>query len=296
VPLLLDDQAVGTLALVWAQEIDFGEDSRQLLGALARYTAQAVDRARLLAERREVARTLQAALLPDLPPVPWLPMSGFYRPAGTADLVGGDWYDAFVSVPGDGERSETVTVVVGDVTGHDTYAAAEMGRLQAKLRALAIDHPDEPDELMRRLDRVMLANVHNRLATAIVANVTTRPDGTVTFSWCSAGHPPPLLIEPGDAEARYLSRPADPLLGLEAGLRRHRHSVVLPPGSTVLLYTDGLIERRDRDLDDGLQALLRSASSQRTDGLEALVRALAEDLLTTEPDDDTVIFALRTMH
>ena len=101
VPMLLGRAAVGTVVLIWDHEVCFGEDDVRLLWTLARYCAQAVDRAQLLAERREVAHTLQAALLPILPTISWLQMSGEYRPANLAEAVGGDWYDAFISDPGD---------------------------------------------------------------------------------------------------------------------------------------------------------------------------------------------------
>ena len=101
-PLALGAQPLGTLSLIWAEPRRFSADDRELLAGLARYTAQAVDRALLLAERRDAARTLQEALLPPLPTVDWLEIAGVYRPAHVADAVGGDWYDAFRTEPHEG--------------------------------------------------------------------------------------------------------------------------------------------------------------------------------------------------
>ena len=292
--MLLGPTAVGTLVLIWQAPSDFSATDQQLLWALARYGAQAIDRALLLAQRREVARTLQAALLPILPEIPWLDMCGRYWPANLAETVGGDWYDAFVSDLDGAPGQRTITVSVGDVAGHDTHAAAEMGRLVSKLRALAIDHPDDPDRLLQRLERVMTANVHNRHASALVANLTLNNDATVTMTWSNAGHLPPLILRPG-AEPELLERPANVLLGVSGSSpERDTHSVTLPPDTTVLLYTDGLIERRNEDLDDGLQRLATFAGEHRDRSLAGLVDRLITEAANDGHHDDTVLFALRT--
>jgi serine phosphatase RsbU (regulator of sigma subunit) len=294
-PMLLGNTAVGTVVLIWAEETSFSADDQRLLWALARYSAQAIDRAQLLAQRREVAHTLQAALLPVLPEISWVDMCGHYRPANLAETVGGDWYDAFVSDLGDSNRPATLTVAVGDVAGHDTHAAAEMGRLVAKLRALAIDHPDDPHRLLRRLERVMMANIRNRHASALVANLTRNADTTVTMTWSNAGHPPPLVLQPG-AEPIYLERPANLLLGISRPAPdRDLYTITLPVDTTVLLYTDGLVERRDEDLDDSLQRLADTANQHRHLALDDLVNALiTRATIDDHQDDDTVLFALRT--
>jgi serine phosphatase RsbU (regulator of sigma subunit) len=294
-PMLLGGSVIGTVVLIWPEETSFHADDQQLLWALARYSAQAIDRARLLAQRREVAHTLQAALLPVLPEVAWLEMYGHYRPADLADMVGGDWYDAFISEPGEAGRPESLTVTVGDVAGHDTHAAAEMGRLVAKLRALAIDQPDRPDRLLRRLERVMNANIHNRHASALVATLTPDEDAGVCMAWSNAGHPPPLVLVPG-AEPAFLRETANLLLGISyPAPERDAHLLTLPPGSTVLLYTDGLIERRDEDLSDSLVRLARLADVHRELALPELVASVIAGTATdAQQHDDTVLFALRT--
>ncbi len=291
-PMLLGGTAVGTIALVWADETAFTHEDQKLLWALARYSAQALDRARLLAAHREVAHTLQAALLPTLPQISWLEMFADYRPANLAVTVGGDWYDAFISEPGDHSNEQTLTVVVGDVAGHDTHAAAEMARLQAKLRALAIDHPDDPHLLLHRLDHVMTANVHNRLATAVVANLTPRTDGVIGIAWSNAGHLPPLVLEPG-MEPFYLERTPDALLGLDETLPRHTHWTSAAPGTTILMFTDGLIERRGHDIDESLATFVSKANEHRNLDLPDLIDALMAEATISTHDDDTVLLGLR---
>jgi serine phosphatase RsbU (regulator of sigma subunit) len=295
VPMLLGSRPVGAIVLMWAHEVSFTEDDRRVMWALAQYTAQAVERAQLLADRRAVAHTLQAALLPVLPPISWLEMAGEYRPASTADMVGGDWYDAFVSVPagpGDDDVAETLTVCVGDVTGHDTHAAAEMGRLQAKLRALAIDAPALPHRLLERLERVMTANIHNRLATAVAANLTPRADGTIDMAWSNAGHLPPLIVAPASAP-HFLEQRPQPLLGLRDRRPRTTHTVTLQPGTTVLMYTDGLVERRGQSIDEGMAELARTADVHRDLDLTQLARLIVDRAAADAHQDDTVVFALR---
>jgi serine phosphatase RsbU (regulator of sigma subunit) len=229
-----------------------------------------------------------------LPEIEWLEMCGHYQPAQVTETVGGDWYDAFLCRPRSTDPAQTLTISVGDVAGHDTHAAAEMGRLVAKLRALAIDRPDEPDRLLQRLEGVMTANVHNRHASAIVANVTRDAAGAVSLTWSNAGHPPPLLLRPGSAPT-YLSTAPDPLLGVSVTLpRRSDHTIDLPADSTLLLYTDGLVERRHEDIEEGMERLARVADRHRERPLTDFVAALIADAASEAHDDDTVLLAVRT--
>jgi serine phosphatase RsbU (regulator of sigma subunit) len=290
-PLQLGAAPLGTLALAWLEPRIFSAEDRELIGGLARYTAQAVDRAMLLAERRDAARTLQEALLPALPEVSWVEVSGLYRPAHVADAVGGDWYDAFQA--GAGGDGEPLTIVVGDVAGHDTAAAATMGQLQWSLRSLAVDASGSPARLLERLDRVIARTGTTRIATVVVAVLAPTDDGPVELTWSNAGHLPPVLLPPR-GPATFLERPIDPLLGLSAELRRGDHSVTLPAGSSVLLFTDGLVERRGGDLQVELDAVLAAAERHRGLQLPALLRAILSDVLADGHDDDIVLFGVRT--
>lgn len=290
-PLQLGSRVLGSVALLWSTPQAFDAGERELLLGLARYAAQALERASLIAERRDVARTLQTALLPRLPDVSWLEVAGRYLPAHVADAVGGDWFDAFTSATG-ADGTEHLTFAVGDVTGHDTAAAAVMGRLQATLRALAVDVPDSPDRLLTRLDHVMARTGVDRMATAVAASVRGAPGGPVTMTWSNAGHLPPLYLAP-DAAPEYLERPVDLLLGLRADATRRTHSTVLAPGSTVLLFTDGLVERRGQAIDEGLESLAYAAGAHRDLALPALLERIVEVASAGGHDDDLVVFGLR---
>ncbi|MHA3703471.1 GAF domain-containing SpoIIE family protein phosphatase [Jatrophihabitans sp. YIM 134969] len=290
-PLQIGARLFGSLTLMWSTPQPFDEDERDLLLGLARYTAQALERASLMAERRDVARTLQTAMLPVLPEVGWLDVSGRYLPAHVTDAVGGDWFDAFTTTETP-DGCEHLTVVVGDVTGHDTAAAAVMGRLQATLRALAVDVPDSPDRLLTRLDQVMARTGVDRMATAVAATVSSTPDGRTELTWSNAGHLAPLYLPPS-GPAEYLERPVDILLGMMTGARRESHTTTLAPGSTVLLFTDGLVERRGQALDEGLDALAATAEHHRGQPLEEMLSLIVEVASAGGHEDDIVVFGLR---
>jgi serine phosphatase RsbU (regulator of sigma subunit) len=292
-PLQVGRRVLGTLGLFWREPYRLDPLDREVLAGLARYTAQAVERAQLLEERRDVARTLQEALLPILPEVAGLQLGGRYLPAHVTDQIGGDWYDAFRAAPDpDPDAPQTLTFVIGDVSGHDTAASAAMGQLRATLRALAVDRPDDPSGVLSRLDHVMTVNAGDRLATAVVATVTRGADGSSDLAWSNAGHLPPLLLEPGQP-ATYLERPVDRLLGFSADCLRRTHHYRLTPGSTLLLFTDGLIERRGIGLDEGLAALAYAAEGHREASLDDLLDGVLQAAMAGGRDDDTAIFGVR---
>lgn len=287
-PLNSRGRTIGTLTLLWTDRRELSDEDADVGFGMARYAAQAVDRAQLLARQHLVASTLQAALLPELPQVPWLQVAGRYLPAFRTNEVGGDWYDAYLA------DEHTLVLTVGDVSGHDTEAAAAMGQLRAAARAITVDTPDTTAVLLTRLEHVMVSLAFERIVTAIAAKVTRTDDG-VELTWSNAGHPPPLLLSP-DQPPVYLDPPADPLLGLATSAnptRRNEHRMLLPVGSTLLLFTDGLIERRSRHLDDGLQWLADFASDRRDLPPAELVRAVIGSTAHTDQFDDTVLLALR---
>jgi phosphoserine phosphatase RsbU/P len=206
-----------------------------------------------------------------------------YVPATQAAEVGGDWYDAF-RLPGG-----ATAIVVGDLAGHDIDTAVHMAEARSILRALAVDHDEPPGRVLCRLDAVMTRLRVGRSGTCVYVQLV-ESDGTWTALLANAGHPPPLLLS--DGTARYLDNPPEALLG--AGIDRPRTTVEvpLPPGSTLLLYTDGLIERRDRGLDDMLGEL-RAAAAPLAD---TTVEQLCDDLLArfaANPADDVCVLALR---
>jgi serine phosphatase RsbU (regulator of sigma subunit) len=205
--------------------------------------------------------------------------------------VGGDWYDAFLQPGG------TTMLVIGDVVGHDTEAAAAMGQLRGLLRGIATYSDAGPVEVLRGLDTSMTTLQTKTLATAAVARFEQTPGelerGVTRMRWANAGHLPPLVINADGTVAELASWRGDLLLGVDAEVRRRESVVTLDRGSTVLLYTDGLIERRDADLDQGL-VRLRDALQDLADlPLEELLDELIERLVHGRPDDDVAIVAVR---
>jgi PAS domain S-box-containing protein len=294
-PLRIGGRPLGSLTVGWERRHVFKDNDVRVLEAFAAQCSQAVNRvARRETERRQarasrsLAETLQRSLLTDPPQPEHLDIAVRYRPAAREVQIGGDWYDAFVSPTGD------TTLVVGDVTGHDWTAAAIAGQLRSMLRGVesALGHR-APHEVLGGLDRALVESGIPTLATAIVARVEEPPgpgDARV-LHWSNAGHPPPLLIA-ADGGATLLERPADLLLGVDPDRHRHHHAVALRPGDTVVLFTDGLIERRDASMDDGLARLLAVApdlARRPVDELcDEILGRLAPDLT-----DDIALLALR---
>ena len=250
---------------------------------VVRMAAQAArDRAAL-----DLAETLQRSLLTDPPQLARVSTAARYRPATLGAHIGGDWYDAF-AVP-DG----TTMVVIGDVTGHDARAAATMAQARGLLRGLAQSVVGSPAAVLTALDRALLDLGVGALVTITVATLDERgPDGSVLLRWSNAGHPPPALLA-ADGTATLLERPVDRLLGIdEDEAERTDHELRLAPGDTLVLYTDGLVERRDTPLDAGLAALLdrlrRSAGRSPDAVCDDLVAGLGD-----RHDDDVAILALR---
>jgi serine phosphatase RsbU (regulator of sigma subunit) len=245
----------------------------------------------LLEERSGVAETLQRAMLTRLPDPRGLELAARYLPAHASDQVGGDWYDAFCTPGG-----HTV-VAIGDTVGHDITAAADMGQLRTLLRGYAVDRDEPPSRTMRRLDRALQRLAVDTLATIVLARI--EPDagapepGTHRLHWTNAGHPPPLLLQP-DGTAGVLATPPDLLVGVDAARERADHVAVLPPGSTLLLFSDGLIERRStgRAIDAGLAAVAATLTGAHELPLETLLDRVV-GTAREERDDDIAVLAVR---
>ncbi|MGP3971279.1 SpoIIE family protein phosphatase [Streptomyces sp. 6N223] len=234
----------------------FDGTEEALLSDIAYRAGLAIDNARLFRQQRDIAVTLQHHLLTPLPRVGELQLAARYLPAGAGAEVGGDWYDALVL--GDG----VTALIIGDVLGHDLDAVAGMAQLRNMLRSLAWDRREAPSVIFDRLDRAIPAITTVTMATALLARVEELPEtGTWRLQWTSAGHPPPLLVT-ADGQARYLEQHQDPMLGTQLAGSLQRHDVIerLPPRSTVLLYTDGLIEEPGISLDAGLERLRSHAT------------------------------------
>ena len=296
-PLRSGRRPLGSLLVGWAAPRDIAGDDVRVLEAFAAQCSQAVARvARIEAERRRgsatrgLAETLQRSLLADPPRRPQFEIAVRYRPAAREVQVGGDWYDAFLSGVGE------TTLVVGDVSGHDWTAAAVAGQLRSMLRGVASALPGEDlGRVLAALDRALQDSGVRTLATSLVARVVEPAvPGTGaawTLRWSNAGHPPPLLVD-ADGTATLLERPVDLLLGVDPGALRREHATDLRPGATLLLYTDGLVERRDATLDDGLARLVAAAADLATHPLDVL----CDEVLTRldpELTDDVALLALR---
>ena len=286
----------------------YGHADTDLVADLAGRAGLAVDNARLYGGQRATAEALQRSLLPQLPSTRHLSLAARYWPARAAAEVGGDWYDAFRTLDG------SPALVIGDVVGHGLAATARMGELRNLLRGIAVTTGAPPSEVMTRFDQAVthlydtdlkatnleVAELTSaeltsaELATAIYARLEGVPGGPRRLVWCNAGHPPPLLIAP-NGTPRYLEDPSGLLLGLDDHDGADGH-VDLPAGSTLLLYTDGLVETRDQPISHGLTrlshhttALIRSLANEPLDTLcDHLL-----DRLTPAGTDDVALLAAR---
>ncbi|WP_157610259.1 ATP-binding SpoIIE family protein phosphatase [Spirillospora albida] len=280
-PLIARGNVLGTFKLLRKHDRPpFDDLELAMVDELARRAALCIDNGRLYRREVQVAQELQHRLLPDDPPhVPGARICYRYRPAGQAAQVGGDWFDALV-LPG-----HRVGIVVGDVMGHGITSAAIMGQMRTAVRTLATqDLP--PEELLRRLDILTRRLGEDNLATCMYA-VYDAVGKTCTIA--NAGHVPPVLVSPL-GESTVLPVPA----GLPIGVGGEPFETVridVEDGSQLFLCTDGLLERRDRDVEAGLEAMraqLAGASHDLDDTCDGLLAALANDV----PADDIAIVAV----
>ncbi|MGY1832257.1 SpoIIE family protein phosphatase [Geodermatophilus sp. SYSU D01180] len=249
----------------------------------------ALDNVRLFARQHQLAEALQRSLLTDPRGSGLGAVEVRYTPAAEAARVGGDWYDAFPQPGG------ATTLVIGDVVGHDTAAAAAMGQLRSLLRGIAAYSDAGPAEVLRGLDEAMATLGVDTYATAAVARFERLPgEGVATrMCWSSAGHLPPLVLDPAGRPVELPEPPGDLLLGVDPASARAESAVVLAPGSTVLLFTDGLVERRGLDLDTGLARLTGAVAELARRPLDELCDEVIERLVQGRPEDDVALVALR---
>ncbi|MFI0352105.1 SpoIIE family protein phosphatase [Actinomadura sp. 9N407] len=280
-PISLLGEPVGALSIVLPSGREPGEAERGDLIAIAELGAQALGRARRFDLESRVASTLQQSVLPDrLPPVPGATARARYRPA-SEDRLGGDWYD---QVPVHDGR---VAVAVGDVSGHGIGAAAVMSQIRGVLSAyLAEGHP--PGRALQLTSSLAESLPAEVMVTACCAVVDPAAG---TLEYANAGHPPPLVRTP-DGAVSFLNAALGPPLGIGEAEDAAMTRLPFPPGSTLLLYTDGLIERRDENLGSGLARL-----SDRLAGCAGPLDQTADALLAltaTASQDDVTILLLST--
>lgn len=257
---------------------------------IASRAAVALDNAQTFARQRRVAEELQHSLLTRPPEPDHLQIVVRYLPAAPTVQVGGDWYDAFL------DRDGNTVLVIGDVMGHDVAAAAAMGQIRSLVRGIAFDRHESPSQVLARVDEAMAGLAVGALATALLARIEQSEQdealGIRRITWCSAGHPGPILIT-ADGQVQDLDTPPGMLLGVDPTAVRQDNQAVLPVGSTVALFTDGLFERRTLSLDEGLD-LMRAALAELADEpLDVLCDGLLQRMLPTAPEDDVALVAIR---
>lgn len=279
VPLLARGRLLGVFTLATAEshrrltasDVDFAED-------LARRAAVAIDNAQLHSQTLRMAAELQQAVFPPLPTdVPGWTITGHYRPSGRTD-VGGDFYD--VCPLGDGR----VAFFVGDVMGRGVAAAAAMAQVRSALRAyLAID--PSPDVVLTHMDGYFSTHHLDQLVT-LTYGVASADRSTLQLA--NAGHPPAVALRARGAELLHAAD--DPPIGL--GQHRTVRTVSLAPGDAVLLYTDGLVERRDEDIDTGIARLVR-VLGEGPGFAEKRLGDLVDEIRDPTRDDDVAALVLR---
>ena len=192
------------------------------------------------------------------------------------------------------QRDGGLVVVIGDVVGHDTAAAAAMGQLRGLLRGIAHYSGAGPAEVLRGLDEAMAEMHVETMATAAVARLERGGSGGWTrLRWASAGHPPPLILAPDGRVTVLGDLIGDLMLGVDCRADRSEHVASVPPGATVLLYTDGLVERRENVFDTGMGRLVEELGELVDRPLDKLCDALLDRLLRGTPQDDAALVAVR---
>lgn len=291
VPLPGRDEVRGSMSLVRAPGSPAYTSQDLAVGVeVGRRAGVALDTLSLYARQRDLAAELQRSLLTDPPENERTEVVVRYVAAAEEAQVGGDWYDAFLQPDGG------TVLVIGDVMGHDTRAAAAMGQLRALLRGIGYTTGTGPAEMLGRLDEAIEGLQVKTTATGLVVRVEPRaPDdtGPARLCWSNAGHPPAIVVPPVGGAVPLENDEPDLLLGVLAHTERQEAAAVLEPGGTLLLYTDGLIERRGESLDQGVATL--TAAVDRLAGLPLPVmcdRLLAE-LLQDENEDDVALVAVR---
>jgi serine phosphatase RsbU (regulator of sigma subunit)/anti-sigma regulatory factor (Ser/Thr protein kinase) len=283
VPLVVGGNLIGVLHVGSLTLRDFGENDIELLQLVADRVALNIEHSRL-AVQGTVAQELQRNLLPRrLPQLPGFALAARYLPAAKESAVGGDWYDALQL----GHRR--LGLSIGDVAGHGMAAATHLGQLRSAMRAYALD-VENPSEVMRRLAR-FADQEQSRMATVIYATLNL-DTGELVFA--RAGHPYPLVLR-ASGEAVFLDRASGPPLGTGAVADYGEQKITLEAGDTLLLYTDGLIERRGHKLSEG-EARLVAAARGAPDDPELLCQAIISELTRDiDVSDDIAVLAVQAM-
>ncbi|MFH8370182.1 SpoIIE family protein phosphatase [Streptomyces sp. NPDC018031] len=281
-PLIISGRPVGCCILSYNRPHSFSADERAVLTSLAGLVAQALDRARLYDAKHDLAHGLQQALLPhSLPAVAGLEVAARYLPASHGLDVGGDFYD-FIRLD-----ATTAAAVIGDVQGHNVAAAALMGQVRTAVHAGA---GAAPDQVLARTNRVLADLETDLLVSCLYAHL----DLTRRYvALASAGHPPPLVHQPAH-RPRVLDLEPGPVLGIHAGLPYPVTTLDLTPGTTLALYTDGLVEVPGTDLDRVTAELAEHLAEGAGRDLDPLIDSLIRHVWPTgRHTDDIAMLLLR---
>lgn len=268
-----------TLSLLLSSD---DEEYRDFLRLVVRTIDQALDRVWAIASERSLSEALQRSLLTQPASTRRIDVAVRYQPASEVGQIGGDWYDSFRLPDG------RLALVVGDVAGHDQDAAAMMAQLRNLTRGVAHSVQESPAAVLSGVDRAIEGLDLGVVATALLVEVD---EDAGTARWSSAGHPPPVLLDP-EGRATLVAADPDVLLGLDPATERGDHALGLPPGSTLVLYTDGLVERRGVPIGDSLCWLAESLTGRQ--GLTA--DQVCDHLLAEiggDVEDDVALLVLR---
>ena len=288
VPLTIRGQTAGVLCLLnGAERGAHSPADVETAVEIGRRAGMALHHARLYGQQRALADALQRSMLTEPPRMPDCEIVVRYVPAAEGAEIGGDWYDAFQQSTG------TSVLAIGDVVGHDTRAAAAMGQVRSLLRGISFSSGGSPAWVLTELDRALAGLAPETMATALIAHLEPGDAEGMLLRWSSAGHPPPVVLD-ASGETRLLDGAgADLLLGVQPESAREDRTDVLRPGTTVLLYTDGLVERRDRDIDAGTDELLRVLGECAGLPLDQVCDRVLRRMFLPDAEDDVAVLAVR---
>ncbi|MET8331952.1 SpoIIE family protein phosphatase [Streptomyces sp. NPDC005181] len=281
-PLIASGRPVGSCVIAFDRPHPFSDRQRTVFTALAGLIAQALERARLYDTSKELAQTLQAALLPgSLPDLPGLDVAARYLPSVRGMDIGGDFYD-LVRVD-----DTTAAAVIGDVQGHNATAAALMGRIRPAIRSHAATGAT-PAQALTQANRQLVDLGTGRFVSCLYAHLDLARRRAVL---ATAGHPPPVLRHP-DGHAEVLALPPGLLLGIDPDADYPSTEIPLTPGTVLALYTDGLVETPGVDLDDAMAGLAAQLAQARPQPMDRLATALIDHARQTAPRTDDIALLL----
>ncbi|HEV7585918.1 MAG TPA: SpoIIE family protein phosphatase [Solirubrobacteraceae bacterium] len=285
VPLVVEGRVIGVLHVGTLVPREFTDEDVSLMQLTADRAAMAIDNAQL-SEQRAVTQVMQRTLLPEaLPSVPGLRFSAKYLPAGSGIKIGGDWYDVFQLPDG------RVTFVIGDVVGRGVVAASVMAEIRTALRAYLMEG-HELGAAMSLLNELLVSMSRNRSATAAIFALDLESEELLAVS---AGHLPALLLAPGEPPS-YVAMAQGIPLGVSPGQVYEPVGLSFPAGGVLLLYTDGLIERRGESLDAGLDRLSQAASTAADAGRLTFADRVYFSLIQDVPlEDDVALLAIESV-